>query len=1296
MIESKGHKITPIDGDLAVSRNAEIGGDADIHGKARVAGSLKVEGFLDAPNIKGAVKGLFATEEELKREYPNPRPGWCAIVLADDERGFLYLAKNREWEKQSEEAKPFDFIADSVSVFASKGELAEETQRAQGAENILTQRIVNETVRATEAENEIKKNAVKFNRIGITGYADKLELRAATIDGDEVHYIDIPAATETKAGVVSAEDKKKFVKSITWDNDNDPSNMNDIVVAGVYDIKGEHTREDNLPILNTGGGHSFNARLTVLDSSISGSGKDDDKCITQVLSFSNRLGQGEIYIRTGKGSSLDNLTWEKWSTLQRNVNVGEVNSLDNLIDNGIYSGVLTTTGEMFVLVVINNYAVAGNAKSVSQFKYSIPFGGSFAKYETRVGGGNPVSFPYAWEILNKSEIDSMIKSSVDNAIKGVIADAPEAFDTLKEIADWIANDETGAVALANAIRTEIQRAQTMEQQLQDWMDADKQESQDADAEIRANAMQYNTLGVNVYADKAELYGRSIDGKPRTMDFPAATTEKAGVMSAEDKVLLTGITGTGYDSAIVEGSYLSDTGSPNSNAGYKRTNYIPVIEGATLSVTGRKVCAYNENKQFVSVLSNSGGDIIIPSQVRYIRVDAAKTSVLDITRDGSQLLGVALLQDVCNANNSFKNIYSKYTLSSGYYSGSSGIAQANNAYVKTDYIRVSGNVYFNIRCLRACFYDADKKFLSSIEGAKEHIVVPEYAVYVTFSYPKTDVEGKNLVIYGDRINEFIVYKDEFESAIKQLREEVTDAYVTRYTNNLTNEQDDMVTVVSGEYGAVGAKYSVPVKCTGKYSLHFEFKYPTTEDGSRIEILRFANISKTASTNGGVRMYIDNKGYIISEQQIRSGRVVALAPITSDNNYVARIGTSTSYTSLQTGNDAFSLRYLGSNQTATMSITDSGLAFTGVAEVNAIPFPSNASMLDFANTLKSLCSEGGSLNGVFDFAAYDVFGRSTADLTKVADIPLYYTYSYGADNFPVFVPYNDDNWHSVDIVFDSSATKGWDLLSFFFDGYRVNYVDGGFTLTGNGEFNTNVTIGGDGIAVRNLKYTDRCTKIDAPVISIEMLHNIKDELSLGGQDRISVSEIERVIAVYKKHGYKHIPLSEISQYMRGNKALSGKYFCLVHDDYFYSSPKLLNLYKGMDCKVCFAIINELLLDEVADEYKKNSSQFEYAIHSETSYASLKYDSLVQKVRSDMANLGNRLNSITNMLVYPYGATNRGVGKVFFHEGITVALTVGDNRVSMNCNPMILPRMPSRATGAFENLDSQLANIDKYYKE
>lgn len=218
MIESKGHKITPIDGDLAVSRNAEIGGDADIHGKARVAGGLKVEGFLDAPNIKGAVKGLFATEEELKREYPNPRPGWCAIVLADNKSGFLYLAKNREWEKQSEEAKPFDFIVDSINVFASKSEIEEAKQELSEAIRLNLDDINAETNRATEAENEIKAKALKADTVHVEVANNSVKILGKTLDGNGMMNVLIPAATAENAGVMSAVDKVKVNSSFDYVN----------------------------------------------------------------------------------------------------------------------------------------------------------------------------------------------------------------------------------------------------------------------------------------------------------------------------------------------------------------------------------------------------------------------------------------------------------------------------------------------------------------------------------------------------------------------------------------------------------------------------------------------------------------------------------------------------------------------------------------------------------------------------------------------------------------------------------------------------------------------------------------------------------------------------------------------------------------------------------------------------------------------------------------------------------------------------------------------------------------------
>ena len=54
-------KTTQIDGDVSVGRNVAIGGKADIAGSVHVGHNLKVDGWLEAPNSKGANKGIFLT-----------------------------------------------------------------------------------------------------------------------------------------------------------------------------------------------------------------------------------------------------------------------------------------------------------------------------------------------------------------------------------------------------------------------------------------------------------------------------------------------------------------------------------------------------------------------------------------------------------------------------------------------------------------------------------------------------------------------------------------------------------------------------------------------------------------------------------------------------------------------------------------------------------------------------------------------------------------------------------------------------------------------------------------------------------------------------------------------------------------------------------------------------------------------------------------------------------------------------------------------------------------------------------
>lgn len=78
-------KNNEIEGNAAIGRHVAVGGNATIQGNANVKKNLKVEGWLEAKNIKGANKGLFASLAHLRETYPQPHEGWFAGVPASEE-----------------------------------------------------------------------------------------------------------------------------------------------------------------------------------------------------------------------------------------------------------------------------------------------------------------------------------------------------------------------------------------------------------------------------------------------------------------------------------------------------------------------------------------------------------------------------------------------------------------------------------------------------------------------------------------------------------------------------------------------------------------------------------------------------------------------------------------------------------------------------------------------------------------------------------------------------------------------------------------------------------------------------------------------------------------------------------------------------------------------------------------------------------------------------------------------------------------------------------------------------------
>lgn len=88
-------------GDLNVGRDIYSGGNANIAGNATIKRNLKVEGWLDAKNIKGTNKGLYASIESLKTTHPTPEDGWWALV-GDSIPAQVYRAIGGTWESTGE------------------------------------------------------------------------------------------------------------------------------------------------------------------------------------------------------------------------------------------------------------------------------------------------------------------------------------------------------------------------------------------------------------------------------------------------------------------------------------------------------------------------------------------------------------------------------------------------------------------------------------------------------------------------------------------------------------------------------------------------------------------------------------------------------------------------------------------------------------------------------------------------------------------------------------------------------------------------------------------------------------------------------------------------------------------------------------------------------------------------------------------------------------------------------------------------------------------------------------------
>lgn len=187
-------KSNNIQGNCNVSRHMNVGGDTTLQGDALIGHNLVVKGWVDAPNIKGPLKGLYKDESSLKAAYPRPMPGWFALV-GNTLPAQVWRADGGEWTPTGETGGEFSIYLDVLEkdVKDVRNEIGDINEMLQ--DGILI------------------GNSITFNT---TGTAASMAFSVLKKDGSVTPMSkDIPIVTQEIAGMMSASDKKNLDEAIT-------------------------------------------------------------------------------------------------------------------------------------------------------------------------------------------------------------------------------------------------------------------------------------------------------------------------------------------------------------------------------------------------------------------------------------------------------------------------------------------------------------------------------------------------------------------------------------------------------------------------------------------------------------------------------------------------------------------------------------------------------------------------------------------------------------------------------------------------------------------------------------------------------------------------------------------------------------------------------------------------------------------------------------------------------------------------------------------------------------------------
>lgn len=834
-------------------------------------------------------------------------------------------------------------------------------------------------------------------------------------------------------------------------------------------------------------------------------------------------------------------------------------------------------------------------------------------------------------------------------------------------------------------------------------------AKEVEESVKRTAVDISSLACTAGNENVTMTVSSMDEEIKhSIEIPAATTETAGVMSAEDKTTVNSLCTIDYsDNPYQIGIWLEQDGKvvEGTSSTYARYNPIPVHYGQKIKVTA--TAGTNNNALFIT---DKEGNIIYSKLTGGTTIYAPEgAAMLYITSTISAYSCVVYgVYDTYSyrAQKLDKLIGESITFPlNGYYTAT-GAWQESSGYYCTEKIAVSENSGVETNATYIACWDINGKWLGRNAG-KDGIL--EGTKYIAI-YGQND--GYYLRFNSDYCN--IPTQEDMHSLSRSIESlaggikgivgidaEMSDSIALANNN---------VTVIEGVAGEAGARYSVPIAVKGSYGITIKFRMPDDLHTSVYEReLASFGTRASSSTNG---FSVDIKSVLPTNDlsQLLCKSSLGFYPTNSKtNNYAGRFDIEGRTEREFVGDVAFSLRYTGSlegNEDIAYTLGENALRIyhtTTDVDVLNVPYPED-------NLITSLLDALNVNTETVEAIGYSAENITLDSIIKCSAIPLIGTYEGTTDAFPSFVLLKDDTWHTLEVRFDASKGKGLDMIAGYIDGRRFYHIDNGYKLYGDGYFKSELTFGCDGVAVKSIKVAPTL-KSEIPNIVALCQHSINGDekfnstVTSGTNLSVTYGRTEELLRVFKKYGFKYVTSEQINGYLRRGEVLPHNCFTIIHDDYHYLRENaekeyardIRKLYLRNGIKAAFGIIpiDGYLSEETAAECIKDKDVFEFLIHDDYTLSSSKgYQAIADRIANNISNFKSKLYT-SNIWVYTGGVFDANTKMMLQASGISIAYyTSGTTTSGGICDAsdrLGLPRLYCNDTGTtISELEEILSNL------